>query len=521
MLKPVRWTPDLVSHFWDALTETKLLDIGFSKLAGRYLFEAVKWHLTPGARHLDFGAGDGDFVEVLVASGCPAAAFENSERRRRAILDRLGGKAGFLGAIGPDARASFDAVFMIEVIEHILDDQIASTLELVGRFLDPSGRLVVTTPNSENLDYAMCVCPTDGSVFHRWQHVRSFSAESLTALLGKYGFEPVVVHRLELSDRIFGESGVDLLRDPFWAHLFETERPLSVGTGENLVWIGGHAANVRRAGRGAASALSESVLALDARIALEPRSPWLDGPAPDEKNGAVEAEHVVAPSEMRHVEGHCWSAQVGTMFGMGDWAGEKLRSRLKLREEGLELGPSHSDLAAIAKGGHGRFAHHGRNLFFASSDNTPPDRNGRRYMVGGPSPVSSVASSDAPLLECRLNPETIVEHGGFSWAVKTADLFAEGDTVEHPHRSRLLLFESGVPLGPAHSDHVSIRELGGGRFSHWGEWLYFSSSENLPPNRNACSYMLRGQAAPQSGGNLWLAIGGPHRLGWVRRLDQV
>ena len=35
MLKPVRWTPDLVSHFWDALTETKLLDIGFSKwLAG-------------------------------------------------------------------------------------------------------------------------------------------------------------------------------------------------------------------------------------------------------------------------------------------------------------------------------------------------------------------------------------------------------------------------------------------------------------------------------------------------------
>ncbi len=63
MLKPVRWTPDLVGQFWDALTETKLLDIGFSKLAGRYLFEAVKWHLTPGARHLDFGAGDGDFVE--------------------------------------------------------------------------------------------------------------------------------------------------------------------------------------------------------------------------------------------------------------------------------------------------------------------------------------------------------------------------------------------------------------------------------------------------------------------------
>ena len=180
-----------------------------------------------------------------------------------------------------------------------------------------------------------------------------------------------------------------------------------------------------------------------------------------------------------------------------------------------------SDLAAIAKEGRGRFAHHGRNLFFASSDNAPPDRNGRRYMVSGPSPVGSPASADVPVFECRLNPKTIVEHGGYSWAVKTADLFEEGDTVEHPRRSHLLLFENGVPLGPAHSDHASIRELGGGRFSHWGEWLYFSSSENLPPNRNACSYTLRGPAAAQSGGNLWLAIGGPHRLGWVRRLDQV
>ena len=85
----------------------------------------------------------------------------------------------------------------------------------------------------------MCVCPADGSLFHRWQHVRSFCADSLTALLADHGFAPIVVHRLELSDRIFGEHGADLARDPFWAHLFETERPISVGTGDKLIWIGG------------------------------------------------------------------------------------------------------------------------------------------------------------------------------------------------------------------------------------------------------------------------------------------
>ena len=113
----------------------------------------------------------------------------------------------------------------------------------------------------------------------------------------------------------------------------------------------------------------------------------------------------------------------------------------------------------------------------------------------------------------RLNVKTIVEHGGYAWAVKTADLFEEGDTVEHPHGSGLVLFESGVPLGPAHSDHVSIRELGGGRFSHWGEWLYFSSSENLPPNQmrvpTCCAARRRRNRAAICGSQL------ADRTGWA------
>ena len=89
---------------------------------------------------------------------------------------------------------------------------------------------------------------------------------------------------------------------------------------------------MRRRRRGTASALSEPVLAVDARIALEPRSPRLPQiAAPDKENGVTEAEYVVASSEIRHVEGYCWSAQVGATFGMGDWAGEKLRSPLRLR----------------------------------------------------------------------------------------------------------------------------------------------------------------------------------------------
>ncbi len=56
--------------------------------------------------------------------------------------------------------------------------------------------------------------------------------------------------------------------------------------------------------------------------------------------------------------------------------------------------------------------------------------------------------------------------------------------------SRLLLFEDGRSLGPAHCSHVDVRELGAGRFSHWSGQLYFSTSDNSDPRSNGRSYAL-------------------------------
>ncbi|MBF0495588.1 MAG: class I SAM-dependent methyltransferase [Deltaproteobacteria bacterium] len=54
--------------------------------------------------------------------------------------------------------------------------------------------------------------------------------------------------------------------------------------------------------------------------------------------------------------------------------------------------------------------------------------------------------------------------------------------------SPLTLFENGQELGPPHMLHDEIRQKGGGAYSHWGEWLYFSSSDNSDPNRNGRTY---------------------------------
>jgi lysophospholipase L1-like esterase len=57
--------------------------------------------------------------------------------------------------------------------------------------------------------------------------------------------------------------------------------------------------------------------------------------------------------------------------------------------------------------------------------------------------------------------------------------------------SKVELYEQGVRVGTPHAPHEVIRKEGGGAFSHWGERLYFSATNNSDPNINGRTYILR------------------------------
>jgi hypothetical protein len=64
------------------------------------------------------------------------------------------------------------------------------------------------------------------------------------------------------------------------------------------------------------------------------------------------------------------------------------------------------------------------------------------------------------------------------------------DASNSPVRSKLTLFENGVPLGPAHSLHQEIRQRGLGRYSHWGNSVIFSTSDRSDPRSNGRTYAI-------------------------------
>ncbi len=89
--------------------------------------------------------------------------------------------------------------------------------------------------------------------------------------------------------------------------------------------------------------------------------------------------------------------------------------------------------------------------------------------------------------------------GGRCWQKALPKLAGVADGPEHPRRSPAIVFEDGLPLGPAHSGHEEIRKRGGGRYSHWGGDLYFSASDGSDPNTNGRAYAVVCSRTPEAG----------------------
>lgn len=89
-------------------------------------------------------------------------------------------------------------------------------------------------------------------------------------------------------------------------------------------------------------------------------------------------EGVLAATRMVPESGHAYTVHLGPTCA-GDTLQADKQSRLRLFEDGRELGPAHTLHAEIRSLGGGRFSHWGTDLVFSASDNSDPRQNRRCY----------------------------------------------------------------------------------------------------------------------------------------------
>lgn len=185
------WTPENVKRFWD--WQSQFPDTYFTHTFGGKIIEHVRAYLEKSSAVLDLGCGTGYLIPHLNRAGIDVTGADLSPQSVSEANRQHGDLPHFKGAhtvdelIEMDRR--FDAIISVEVIEHLYDEQLAGLLDTAKRLGKPGAYVIFTTPNDEDLEQSYVYCPESDVVFHRWQHVRSWSAASLSAELKSQGFE--------------------------------------------------------------------------------------------------------------------------------------------------------------------------------------------------------------------------------------------------------------------------------------------------------------------------------------------
>lgn len=183
------------TKIWDHFQNSDELGDAFINAMPRYEFLAKQ--IKSGMTVLNIGVGRGGLESILnkkmVVVNCLDPSEETIDRLRKLYNLGLRAQVGFSQSM-PFQDGEFDVVIMSEVLEHLGDDVLHSTLCEVRRVLKPDGFFIGTVPANEILVDNNVICPHCGESFHRWGHIQSFSLLRLREVLSVNGF---TVQRIE------------------------------------------------------------------------------------------------------------------------------------------------------------------------------------------------------------------------------------------------------------------------------------------------------------------------------------
>lgn len=210
----IKWDSDKIHRFWDFVTTNASLSNQFFGLtAGKHVASIL--NKTSKIKRLsniiDISCGKGDILYSLLPylnHGQSIYGTDFSEENIKYVNNRLKSSNQFQKALllreypSPFPEEFFDLVIMTEIIEHLSDKELELTLNEAHRILKKGGYLFITTPYSEDLDANKIMCPDCGCVFHRWQHRRSWTPDTLQKKLEEYHFYTRLLNPMTLSSSL-------------------------------------------------------------------------------------------------------------------------------------------------------------------------------------------------------------------------------------------------------------------------------------------------------------------------------
>jgi 2-polyprenyl-3-methyl-5-hydroxy-6-metoxy-1,4-benzoquinol methylase len=160
-------------------------------------FSRFRRELAAYRRHLDIGCGPGTFIGSLGAEHQSTGIDIASGQITYARAHYAGAGRDFTvvetGPL-PCAEGSFDAVTLIELIEHLPEEENLALLREALRVLRPGGKLLVSTPNYGGAwPLVEALVNRFGETSYAEQHITRYDRRALRELMARAGGEGVAV----------------------------------------------------------------------------------------------------------------------------------------------------------------------------------------------------------------------------------------------------------------------------------------------------------------------------------------
>ncbi len=196
----VDWTREKINNFWDYFVVNEgLRELSFAKTNGEEIVKMVRDYIKEDGKNLDYGCGGGFLMSHLFNSGIECGGLDSSEDSVKKTEEKFKEEKLFKGTILSTGTPNkgiednfYDFVFTIEMLEHLMKNELDEVVKEFSRIIKPGGYLFISVPHNENIDKYKVICPDCGSVFHRVQHMNKFTEESLSKRMLENKFKTII-----------------------------------------------------------------------------------------------------------------------------------------------------------------------------------------------------------------------------------------------------------------------------------------------------------------------------------------
>src|SRR5215510_10578110 len=155
-MKQLNWTPLLIERFWRGIYNLHLVETDINWGSTRHLMAALRPHLEVGARVIELGNRDLGIAPYVVHSGFEYG-YVDAQFLLRPPGNELNAHPRWCGSFEQPDQARADLVLGIEVLGHLLDDEIDGWFAAARLALKPGGHLALSVRNSERLEQQFAI----------------------------------------------------------------------------------------------------------------------------------------------------------------------------------------------------------------------------------------------------------------------------------------------------------------------------------------------------------------------------